>query len=668
MYVMRATPTKYEYTLQATMATAEPPPGESGDSLSYDLVIVGAGPSSMGLLYGLLRRHIFSSKHEELAQPPPLPFTVAVLDRGTTSASSSSTSAHRSNPSDWFRASHNSHDMRERYKVGITTAHLSPSLLQTQPQTGLGNRIVEVPIGDGLGGSTNINACLVATPSQHDFDAWPDTFSGSKMAHAANRIVGVMERNDAIELTTFSTCSASDDPSASVLVSSLDPAQFPSKVGQVATSTRKLQGGNHHVRVNYFDALIRPLLDEHPHLGQCITFLEGFHVERILLEEESSTVSSNVTCRAAGVECTVITGKMVQIRARQELVLCAGAILSPALLMVSGIGPPDVISEQGIPRPDSIASPPPEWNAVGRGLTDHVVLPRAFFTLPRMWRSRSISGIQCWFNTKDDQSLYQLAITDGMCSTQLIPHFVAAFFRRQRRCTRLSSGELMNHQEAWDAIVDSAWSATFRIVRWILQSLFVWTPLSFTVRHCTATINISLLNPVSKGRVVIRRRANDNPESAFFRLEEFDIIVDPRYLSDIRDMNAVEQGWKLSETIRKEHFDKCLEILPSFVYRRIFPLARRFLDFLFVGGIKRKDWIFRFASDFACPYFHWNGTCPMSDDRTNASIVNSRLQVCGIKGLRVCDASVFPSNVSCPPALTCASLGYVASEYVRSAL
>mmetsp|Transcript_18817 Transcript_18817/g.54208 ORF Transcript_18817/g.54208 Transcript_18817/m.54208 type:complete len:636 (-) Transcript_18817:1087-2994(-) len=634
------------------MAAAEPH-SHGDDSPSYDLVIVGAGPSACGLLYGLLRRHIFSSKqHEETAQPQPLPFTVALLDRGTTSASSSP-SAHRTNPSDWFRASHGGHGINDDDHG--STRPRSPSLLQTKPQTGLGNRIVEVPIGDGLGGSTNINACLVATPSQHNFDDWPDNFSGSKMMGAANHIAGVMKRNDAIELTNFSTGSASDDPSASV--SSLDPAQFPSKVvGQVATSSRRLKGTNHHVRVNYFDALIRPLLDEYPYLRQHVTFLEGFDVQRILFEKEDCGGGSNIACRATGVECNVITGKRVQIRARKELVLCAGAILSTALLMVSGIGPQDVISDQGIRRPDSITTPPPEWNVVGRGLTDHVVLPRAFFTLPRKWRSRSISGIQCWFNTKDDQSLYQLAITDGMCSAQLIPHFVAAFFRRQRRFLRLSSVELMNQHEAWDAIVDSAWSAAFRIVRWILHLLLVWTPLSLIVKHCTATINISLLNPVSKGCVVIRRRTNGYPESASPRLEEFDIIVDPGYLSDVRDMKAVEQGWTLSESVRKEHFDECLEVLPSFFYRRVFPFA------------ERKDWIFQFASDFACPYFHWNGTCAMSDDSTDASIVNDRLQVSGIKGLYVCDASVFPSNVSCPPALTCASLGYVASEYIRSAL
>lgn len=633
---------------------------------SYDVVIVGAGASACGLLYGILRRHTIVSsssgadkaeneneRKQQAAPVQPLPFTIAILDRGGSSSSSSSSSSnmYRSKPSDWFRASHSSGEGG--------TANRTPTLLQTTPQVGLGNRIVEVPIGDGLGGSTNINACLVAAPSQHDFDDWPDDFSGSKMVDAVNHISRVMRNNDAIELTTFNEANNNNNcGGATPTMSSLDPAQFPSKVDRVATASRTARNDDLHMRVNYFDGLIRPLLDEYPQLHQYVTFLEGFDVQRILLEEGRNEKDNNISCRAAGVECNVVTGRTVRIRARKELILCAGAIMSPALLMVSGIGPHDVLSNQGIPLPPKINTSPPGWNMVGKGLTDHIVLPRAFLTLPGKWCGKSVSGIQSWENAMDEQSLYQLAITDGLCSTQLIPHFVAAFFRR--RGSGIPRDEQKDRYQACNGIVDTAWAITFGIVRFILQLLLVWTPLGLIAKHCTGTINICLLNPVSKGYVTIQKRMKCGSPPA--RLEEFNIVVDPGYLSAARDMKAIEQGWQLSEMIRAKHFASCLEILPSFAYRHLYPLAKRFLHF-FCFGTKQKDWIFQFASDFSCPYFHWNGTCAMGK-KASASVVNSRLEVSGINGLRICDASVFPSNVSCPPALVCTSLGYVASNLV----
>ena len=632
---------------------------------SYDLVIVGAGASACGLLYGILRQHIASSigvqDENEHKQPvhQPLPFTIAVLDRGVSASSSPSSSSdslantYRNNPSNWFLASHSS--------GGGGTVNRSPTLLQTTPQAGLGRRIVDVPIGDGLGGSTNINACLVTTPSHDDFDDWPDNFSCSKMLNAANHISGVMRNNDAIELTATAFNEANEvcvGPTPTI--SSLDPAQFPSKVGQVATSSRNAGKNNLRARVNYYDGLVRPLLDQHPHLRQYVTFLEGFDVQRILLEKERNKGDNSIAYRAAGVECNVVTGGTVRIRARQELILCAGAILTPALLMVSGIGPQDVLSNQGIPLPHSITVPPPGWNMVGKGLTDHVVLPRAFLTLAGKRHSKSVSGIQGWYNVRDKQSLYQLAITDGLCSTQLIPHFVAAFFRRLG--SEMPSDIRKKRYRPWNGIVDSVWAITFGIVRFILHFLLVWTPLGLIAKHCTATINISLLNPVSKGYVAIQRKHFGGTPAG---LEQFDIVVNPCYLRDIRDMKAIERGWQLSEIVQVRHFASCLEVLPSFVYRHMYPLARRFLDFFYFGT--KKDWIFQFASDFSCPYFHWSGTCAMGGQAA-ASVVNGRLEVSGINGLRICDASVFPSNVSCPPALTCACLGYVASNFIHSEL
>ena len=64
----------------------------------------------------------------------------------------------------------------------------------------------------------------------------------------------------------------------------------------------------------------------------------------------------------------MITGETVTIHANKEVVLAAGALHTPKLLMLSGIGDPDALAAHNIP----VVSPS---HAVGKGLQDHGVCP-----------------------------------------------------------------------------------------------------------------------------------------------------------------------------------------------------------------------------------------------------------------------------------------------------
>ena len=159
----------------------------ASSTLCYDVVIVGAGPSACGLLYGILSRHIDDTKQQPEQLKKPLPYSIAVLDRGT--SNSNTVNTYSRTPSDWFRASH--YDDSGHHN------------LQSTPQRGLGGRIVTIPVGSGLGGSTNVNACLVSTPSSHDFEGWPEQWRGSVMTDAAQHLANVMRGNNSIEESEF---------------------------------------------------------------------------------------------------------------------------------------------------------------------------------------------------------------------------------------------------------------------------------------------------------------------------------------------------------------------------------------------------------------------------------------------------------------------------------
>jgi choline dehydrogenase-like flavoprotein len=127
----------------------------SDEDLTFDYVVVGAGPSAMGILLGLLS----SVKENEVP-----PFTIAVIERGDKDPVE--TEQTRS-PRRWFAAAHG-----KSSSVEILPGNVS-------------GRIIDVPVGKGVGGTSNINACLCIPPARHDFDNWPDPWK--ICSHAAKQ-------------------------------------------------------------------------------------------------------------------------------------------------------------------------------------------------------------------------------------------------------------------------------------------------------------------------------------------------------------------------------------------------------------------------------------------------------------------------------------------------
>ncbi|MDX1588650.1 MAG: GMC family oxidoreductase N-terminal domain-containing protein [Oleiphilaceae bacterium] len=103
------------------------------------------------------------------------------------------------------------------------------------------------------------------------------------------------------------------------------------------------------VRCSTANAYLHPVRDRHN-----LTVITQALVHRVLLEED----------RAVGVRYER-AGRLHEVRARREVLLCAGAIGSPHLLQLSGIGAPQVLAEAGI---DCLHSLP----GVGENLQGHL--------------------------------------------------------------------------------------------------------------------------------------------------------------------------------------------------------------------------------------------------------------------------------------------------------
>ncbi len=257
--------------------------------------------------------------------------------------------------------------------IGSMTSMWGPGeqnwAFQTAPQTGMHGRRVDIAQGRGLGGGTAINAMMYVRGNARDFDRWAEmgatgwsyrdvlpyfkrseSFDGGDDAYRG-RSGGLQ----VIDMPVTSAASAAFLQAArstglSTAAEDFNGAQQEDNAF-LYQSTRADPGS----RCSTATAFLDPLRGD-PRL----TVLTGSLATRVLIEDGC----------AVGLEyvCNSVT---TSIRATREVILCAGAFLSPQLLMLSGIGPAETLRTHGIAL---VADVP----GVGQNLHDHLLLPVAY--------------------------------------------------------------------------------------------------------------------------------------------------------------------------------------------------------------------------------------------------------------------------------------------------
>jgi len=631
-------------------------------AVKHDVVIVGAGPSSMGLAFGLL------SKYEKTGTLPN--FTIAIIDRGPIAHESSVVE----DPKQWFKASH--------YSPSSSTVYL------TKPQKPLGNRIISVPTGSGFGGGTNINACLVARPAKDDFDHWPcywtedvavGTFGSdderlaqvttSRIMASVEAIETEMEKNGALIHETLHKRGDllgkdnifhsfdEDDPTEDSFELSIVTSAMKSKVSSTSVIKK-------YSRVNYYQALLQPLLDRNQKLKDRIYFYAETQVERILFGE-----SKNGDSVASGVECSRGTSNedgttkrlMFRIMAAKKVILCAGAIHSPALLLLAGIGGGKESKQAG----SSPQGPHREWHSVGKHIKDHPILMKAFLCRPDFFPTYSNGNpVRGWLqfdilkkdnaaavtesepekslSGKRGKSRVLFKVMDGSSSSHMIPDAIAGTFKRD-----------FNDEESHcsSALLLSLFlGIIYHIFYLVLRIICTLPPIQWTLSRCTAQVLICLLNPDSEGQIKIERKKKI-PNTEVPLLSHYDIIVDPAYLEQESDIERLESAWNTLDKVSCSWLPKRAEIFPGYLFH-----------WLWNSSLKR------FAADMVLPYFHWSGGCVIKTSLRKDYVVDEDLKVCGVKNLHVCDASILPDSISAPPSLTVTSIGYTAASIFHKEL
>jgi choline dehydrogenase-like flavoprotein len=449
-------------------------------------------------------------------------------------------------------------------------------MFRTQAEAGLNGRALNYPRGRVIGGCSAINAMLYLRGQAADYDGWrqlglqgwawddvlplfkaqEDHYAGAGAFHGAGGQWRVEEPRSRWEILD-----AVLDAAEEIGIPRTKDFNTGDNFGAAYFQVNQKRGR----RWSAARGFLKPVLNR-PNL----TLVTGAQVERILFEDK----------RAVGVRY-MRDGQPAEARARGEVILASGAIGSPQILELSGVGRGDVLARHGVAMVH-------ELSGVGENLQDHLQLRPIF----KVSNTRTLNV--------DYQSLWRRAMMG-----------VDYAFRRR--------GPLAMAPSQLGIFARSSADYATPNVEFHLQ------PLSLDKfgepMHDFGAITVSVCNlrPASRGSVHVA--------SGDFRAAP---AIRPNYLSEDEDRRVAVDSIRLARRLC------AAKALARFTPEEFRPGV----------GLQSDEELAKAAGDLGTTIFHPVGTAKMGADNDPAAVLDARLRVRGIAGLRVADASAMPRITS----------------------
>ncbi len=447
----------------------------------------------------------------------------------------------------------------------------------TTHQEHLNARKLYWPRGKTLGGSTSINAMHYMRGAPANFDEWESLYGAEgwtweAVLAAFKAVENNAEGGDALRgvggplhVQTIAPLNPLTETFLEAagelqLARNLDfngPSQDGVGVYQVTQKGPR--------RWSAADAFLRPALAR-----DTLTVKTNAYTRRVILDGD----------RAVGVEAE-IDGAHATVLARREVILCGGAINSPQLLMLSGVGDAAHLREVGV-------SPVVDLPGVGANLQDHLdvmsqIRTRSAQSIGYSWRrAPKLAGDVLQWMARGDGDFTVNPIQGG------------GFVRSSQVARSTPTGDLPDIQLVFVPALSAPHGRETKLGHGV-------------------TLHACQLYPKSRGHI---RLASSDPADA--------PVIDPQYCSDPFDMEVMVDCYEITRRILEA---------PAFADERV-------EETLPGPSLRSREALADAVRANAETLYHPTSTCAMGTG--DLAVLDARCRVRGVSGLRVVDASAMP--------------------------
>jgi len=448
---------------------------------------------------------------------------------------------------------------------------------KAEPDPGVNGRAILYPRGRVLGGSSSINGMIYVRGQPEDFDhwaqlgnrgwSWDDVLPYFKKAEDWEGGADEFHGKGGPLLTSRT---ADKPPLCQKIIEAgteigleyhEDVNRLPPGSGDNIGWVQQTRRGRR--RQSAARTYLRPAI-KRPNL----TVVTNALVHRVVFEGT----------RAVAVEYAR-AGRVERVAVRREVILAAGAVGSPHVLQLSGVGDPDHLSRVGIPVRHALPG-------VGRNLQDHFLARVTCFVTGAKTLNETSRGLPF-----AGEVLRYLVAGTGMLT--YAASLVAASVK----------------------VLEE--SATPDVQCLLASGSFAPGPIRRLDDKPGMTAGIWQMRPLSRGYVEARSNRPVDPPA-----------INPRYLSEDTDRRAVIGGLRMARRLF------AASALKNYVVGENLPGK----------DVQSDDELLDYARQYGSTVFHATCTCKMGPD--TMAVVDDRLRVHGLQGLRVIDASVMPTVTS----------------------